>query len=62
MFIDMPNTISIGVHNWELPPIKMRLSDVVSSQNSHSVVMSDHQIDSEIGTLPGYRKKDEAVR
>ena len=54
-----------GVHNWELTPVKMPLCDACCgnngcSNNSSSGLSSD--VVAELGTLPGYRKRDEAVR
>lgn len=53
---------SYGVHNWELSPVRTSLASACVGLNSSGAVGGDKTSDNDISILPGYRKKDEAVR
>lgn len=50
-----------GIHNWELAPMRTSLAEACAGgkRNNSNV---NPGLEAELGTLPGYRKTDEAVR
>ncbi len=52
-----------GVHNWELTPVRMALTEAIERSKCYGTTSDvENGLAAELGTLPGFRKQDEAVR